>query len=759
MRKSGLGWVLAAGGLLAMASPACASKKSGLMLAVTTDMKAPKDVNAVGVTISTNNVVKYSTIGRVTPDGDILLPATLAIAEPDDPNATVRIRVVAFQEQKARVLRDVRTSIPPGGLVSLLRIPLTFVNDGSVTAQISADALPAKKNGSSTAGQTGAGNSDPAQVMLFTPNCPNPEHTWINGECADAFVDFNTLPPFREELVGAGDKKDKCFDVAQCFATATPVGEGGAVTEPPATPAGAVDAGPGSDGPPGGSRPQDVRPANITLDRASCSVKLTTENAAQINLALVTPDTGECIRPRECFVPLDSGEGGWKAEGGQIKLPAFVCRLLKQQTIKLYASQSCRSKTESNPVCAELVGGPASPEDDGGPATPRDADVVTPQGDLVVAIDYPTSVVATQGGTLVAAGANKIVGVMPGSPTVQPLSGVTASAGAWWFDRAPLGEVYLSNEGAQAYHLMGTAFQSISVANVRAATRVDAFEYFATAQGLFRTGGVEPVLMQAGDMTTVAGLDLLVIAGDRFGHVGVCDMKASACGSPVLLSDGARIDGVASSPGGPSAYLLTSKGLYRTGIALGPSPQISGAVNVTAGKPDTNGVTNDATGYLRRGVASDGVCVYYTSDAGLMWRRHDGSTEGVLVAQTTDPLLGIALAPRPSAGGGQAVYYALHAAEAQGGGIHWAPVPSQCVGGSIPGPFDAGGGKGDASGSIFDAGLDADAEAGTDASPPPPADAGAPTCIGKPCAAPIDCPCSGKCVSPDGGASNKVCAP
>src|SRR6185436_5640427 len=76
---------------------ACAQKKSGIMLAVTTDMKAPKDVNAVAVTVSTNGAIKHNVIGRVTPQGDILLPATLAIVEPDDPNASIRIRVMAFQ--------------------------------------------------------------------------------------------------------------------------------------------------------------------------------------------------------------------------------------------------------------------------------------------------------------------------------------------------------------------------------------------------------------------------------------------------------------------------------------------------------------------------------------------------------------------------------------------------------------------------------------------------------------------------------------
>src|ERR1044071_4136669 len=105
---------------------ACADNKGALMLAINTDMKAPKDVNAVSVTISTNGAIKHSFIGRVTPQGEVLLPATLAIVEPDDKSASIRIRVMAFQNQKPRVLRDVRTTAPTGGRTALLRIPLNF---------------------------------------------------------------------------------------------------------------------------------------------------------------------------------------------------------------------------------------------------------------------------------------------------------------------------------------------------------------------------------------------------------------------------------------------------------------------------------------------------------------------------------------------------------------------------------------------------------------------------------------------------------
>ena len=104
---------------------------------------------SVSVTISTNGAIKHSFIGRVTPQGEVLLPATLAIVQPDDAGATIRVRVMAFQNTRPRVLRDVRTTVPTGGRTALLRIPLNFVNDGmingpSLPAGLVPDPVPGK---------------------------------------------------------------------------------------------------------------------------------------------------------------------------------------------------------------------------------------------------------------------------------------------------------------------------------------------------------------------------------------------------------------------------------------------------------------------------------------------------------------------------------------------------------------------------------------------------------------------------------------
>jgi hypothetical protein len=322
---------------------ACGDDKSAIMLVVTTDMKAPKDVNAVSVTVSANNAVKHNVIGRVTPQGDVLLPATLAIVEPDDPNTSIAIRVMAFQERKARVLRDVRTSIPGGGRVALLRIPLNFVNDGSTQGELPEGVLPTPDDGSSAGGSSGGsstsggsgagalGTGDVFDPFTFVPNCPNPEHTWIDGECRDAYVDPATLPDFDAAAVGSSDPAAACFDVARCFGNASPVGR------------------------------------VVTFNRDACTMQLNGADASRLNLALVTSDTGECVRPNECYVPLDRGNGGWTVEGGEVKLPAFVCKLLASKNLRLDHSLDCTAKLESNAIC--IASSRAAGASDGGTMT------------------------------------------------------------------------------------------------------------------------------------------------------------------------------------------------------------------------------------------------------------------------------------------------------------------------------------------------------------------------------------------------------
>src|SRR5580700_5343456 len=121
-------------GSVLLPSGCSATPKGSLILSISTDMQTPKDVDVVSVFIETNGVAKFDYLGRVLPDGTLLLPSTLALVQPENPNAQVHIRVTAFQTQgtqeNARVLRDVLTTVPTAR-TALLRLPLDFLDDGS----------------------------------------------------------------------------------------------------------------------------------------------------------------------------------------------------------------------------------------------------------------------------------------------------------------------------------------------------------------------------------------------------------------------------------------------------------------------------------------------------------------------------------------------------------------------------------------------------------------------------------------------------
>jgi hypothetical protein len=382
---------------------ACADKKGSILLAIDTDMKAPKDVNAVSVTISTNGAIKHSFIGRVTPQGEVLLPATLAIVEPDDKSASIRIRVMAFQDQKPRVLRDVRTTVPTSGRTALLRIPLNFVNDGSAVGPMLPSGLlppPFPGTGTSTgtsgsaggtsgsaggtsgsaggtsSGDVGGGTSagDYDFFGSFQPPCPDIQNqTIIDGACADNFVDPAVLPDFDEGSLGNSTDQGSCFDVAKCFAGAAIVGNSGKDPNPiidagtgPDASRGDDASAPGDAGFDGGAKFKDFVPSTVTLDATACALQLNGANPARLNIALVTPDTGECIRPGECYIPVDHGGAGWKEDNGRVQLPGFVCKLLTGKNLRLAtSSEICAAKGESNPLCTPMTG--ASSVSSGGP--------------------------------------------------------------------------------------------------------------------------------------------------------------------------------------------------------------------------------------------------------------------------------------------------------------------------------------------------------------------------------------------------------
>jgi hypothetical protein len=101
----------------------CSSDPGYLVVAITTDLQTPKDVDAVAVVVSAGGVTKYAYLGYPGPQGTMVLPATLVVEQPRDPGAEVRVRVVGFRRGDARIVRDAVTTVP-SSRGALLRVPL-----------------------------------------------------------------------------------------------------------------------------------------------------------------------------------------------------------------------------------------------------------------------------------------------------------------------------------------------------------------------------------------------------------------------------------------------------------------------------------------------------------------------------------------------------------------------------------------------------------------------------------------------------------
>jgi hypothetical protein len=342
-------------GMASCSAPA----KGGLVLAISTDMQAPKDVNVVSVFITSDSVVKFDYLGQVLPTGTVALPATLAVVEPDNPNAEIRIRVTAFQGQRARVMRDVVTTVPHER-TSLLRLPLNLLDDGDVTGTLPAQYLPdTMVNGTMIPdGDTNYSPIDEPNAVLLAKCDFTQMLTSVNGECVPAALDSSQLPDYQEQDVygDAGIQPNgapvACFDVQRCFAGATPV---------------------------------------TGLSMSMCTFPLPQgADPSTFNVALVTPDTGACIAQGQCFVPLENDkDGGFTISGNTVQLPGGVCVKMMATGAQLYQSvNTCGTRTAAAPVCQPTMNGQSG--GDGGTATDssaQDASALPDTGTVDASVD------------------------------------------------------------------------------------------------------------------------------------------------------------------------------------------------------------------------------------------------------------------------------------------------------------------------------------------------------------------------------------
>jgi histidine triad (HIT) family protein len=306
---------------LALAS-ACSAPKGSLVLAIGTDMQTPKDIDVVSVFVSEGTVVKYDYLAHVLPEGTVTLPATLALVEPDDPTTQIQIRIIGFRQKTARVLRDIQTAVPHQR-TGLLRVPLDFIDDGSGIGTIPDPYFPSATGGVAEGLSTFdptviASKCDPMKLCQVPgASCM----TTVDGACASAVVDGDTLPAYEPQAVFGGDggvlasgAPESCFDVETCFASVTLM---------------------------------------TSITSTACFFPFPSGASPDtLNVGLVTPSTGACLGPGECYVPLpEDPDEGWALQGSTVQLAPGVCSQLGNGVTIVVSAGTCPTETLSQPIC------------------------------------------------------------------------------------------------------------------------------------------------------------------------------------------------------------------------------------------------------------------------------------------------------------------------------------------------------------------------------------------------------------------------
>lgn len=177
-------------------APSCkALPASETMVILQTDLSLPKDVDKVTIEVLVRGDRRhFNTFEKLGNEDSLKIPASIGLTLDDgtDPSTPVTFRVTAFQLSKARVLREVVTTIPKDRLVAL-RLPIQWL----CWDQVQSDA---------------EGNPQ--------TTCPE-NQTCIAGTCADKTVDPTTLDDYAPDQVfggGSGTNNDgACFDTSACF--------------------------------------------------------------------------------------------------------------------------------------------------------------------------------------------------------------------------------------------------------------------------------------------------------------------------------------------------------------------------------------------------------------------------------------------------------------------------------------------------------------------------------------------------------------
>ena len=179
--------------LLGLAATGCGSEKplGSVMLAISTDLYVDKDVNRVDILVQPEHGPAQSTQVNLLPalEGQYL-PGTFAIIEGSDPGEFVRVRLIARQGARTRVVREAALKVPRER-TALLSMPIQWLCDGQV-----------RQDGQQTRSDCDEG------------------YTCIAGSCRLDEVQEALLPTYQSaDVYGGGNATGggTCFDTLPCF--------------------------------------------------------------------------------------------------------------------------------------------------------------------------------------------------------------------------------------------------------------------------------------------------------------------------------------------------------------------------------------------------------------------------------------------------------------------------------------------------------------------------------------------------------------
>lgn len=183
---------------LACCSAGCGQAEGTLgsvMLAISTDMYVDKDLSQVDIMVQPEHGPTQTAQINLFPglEGQYL-PGTFSITEGSKPGEFVRIRVIARQSERVRVVREAALKIPRRR-TALLAMPIQWLCDGHVRPE----------------------------EQLYRSDCSD-GYTCIAGTCQPDSVDETALPDYEPgQVFGGGDPtgNGECFDTVECFSGAT----------------------------------------------------------------------------------------------------------------------------------------------------------------------------------------------------------------------------------------------------------------------------------------------------------------------------------------------------------------------------------------------------------------------------------------------------------------------------------------------------------------------------------------------------------